>query len=449
MNLILSPPPKKAIGITMGVILSLGIGVILVNNILLQKPKKEEQAIKLNVFALQSKIKNIKQHLNKLHGNLKVKLNESKQNKQITHQDYLEQFIRLTERYVFNSPVISDLETYEAIAEKIVRDKNYKDALPELIKIKDGYQQLISYLAESQSGLNSQCGKLPQSSLRSQNTHTLAPSKELGQTIQTVPTETKDPREVDLIKTYQEAICFFKTIEIRLHYLRKYAGKLVIIPAGTFKMGSNNGDSNEKPVHTVHVRSFKLMAKEVTFTQYDAYANATSQPQPNDEGWGRGNLPVINVNWHQARDYAAWLSKKTGQRFRLPSEAEWEYAARAGNNNNYSWGDKINCSQARYGHDNGDCGNDHKTISVGSFSPNSFGLYDMHGNVMEWIQDCWNSNYNGAPNNGKDRIDGDCEKRVFRGGSWFYSPFYIRSASRNWSYASHQYFYFGFRLVQE
>ena len=191
------------------------------------------------------------------------------------------------------------------------------------------------------------------------------------------------------------------------------------------------------------------MTKEVTFKQYDSYAKVTGKTLPKDEGWGRGNRPVINVNWHESRDYADWLSKKTGHRFRLPTEAEWEYAARAGSTGKYSWGNDINCTQARYGNDNGNCGNEHKTVPVGSYQPNSFGLYDMHGNVLEWVYDCWNDNYRGAPINGKAWIKGDCEKRGFRGGAWFYSPQYIRSASRNWSYAAHQFFYFGFRLVRE
>ena len=149
-----------------------------------------------------------------------------------------------------------------------------------------------------------------------------------------------------------------------------------------------------------------------------------------------------------ARAYAAWLSAQTGKRYRLPSEAEWEYAARAGTRTRYSWGDDIrnraNCSR---------CGSewdDEKTAPVGSFAANPFGLYDMHGNVYEWVEDCWHKNYRGAPSDGRAWTTGcDESLAVVRGGSWVHLPSRLRSAYRSWYRPSVRDVYVGFRLVQD
>jgi formylglycine-generating enzyme required for sulfatase activity len=138
---------------------------------------------------------------------------------------------------------------------------------------------------------------------------------------------------------------------------------------------------------------------------------------------------VINVSWEGAQEYVRWLSARTGDEYRLPSEAEWEYAARAGTTTRYSWGDDI-------GHDNANCDgcgslwDDEQTAPVGSFSANALGLHDIHGNVSEWVEDCWSDSYDGAPSNGGARVSGDCSLRVVRGGSWYYGPGYVRSAER-------------------
>ena len=136
-----------------------------------------------------------------------------------------------------------------------------------------------------------------------------------------------------------------------------------------------------------------------------------------ERGWGRGRRPVINVSWEDAVAYTKWLSGQTGERCRLPSEAEWEYAARAGSVTKYSWGNEIGSNQA-----NCDvCGSQwdgKQTAPVGSFDPNGWGLHDLHGNVWEWVQDCWNGSYQGAPTNGSAWESGDCSRRVLRGGSW-------------------------------
>ncbi len=155
---------------------------------------------------------------------------------------------------------------------------------------------------------------------------------------------------------------------------------------------------------------------------------------------------MIRVNWDDATAYANWLSNKTGQRYRLPSESEWEYAARAGSTTKYSWGDSINCFQARYGDG---CGDEQKTVVVGSFSANPFGLHDMHGNVWEWTQDCWNGSYSGAPTNDSAWTSGDCSHRVLRSGSWGFTPGSLRSVSRLKLDPFNRLNFVGFRLAQD
>ena len=151
--------------------------------------------------------------------------------------------------------------------------------------------------------------------------------------------------------------------------------------------------------------------------------------RPADEGWGRGDRPVINVSWQDAQSYVSWLSRETGEDYRLPSEAEWEYAARAGSTTKYSWGNEIGRNRANC--ERGRCGDSYRnTAPVGSFGANAFGLHEMHGNVWEWVEDCWNSSYEGAPSNGSAWLRGKCEERVVRGGSWDNAPRLLRSAMR-------------------
>ena len=228
----------------------------------------------------------------------------------------------------------------------------------------------------------------------------------------------------------------------------QYVGKMVTIPSGRFQMGGNGCD--EKPVHEVRIDSFKMQAHEVTWNLYQPCIDAGVCASVNDWGWGKGNRPVIKVSWDDIQTYIQWLNQQTGQRFRLPSEAQWEYAARAGTNTRYSWGNNIDCSKARYGQwSDGECGNNRKTVAVKSYAPNAWGLYDMHGNVMEWVQDCWHDTYRGAPSDGSAWITGNCDSRVLRGGSWDDEAVYLRAADRFWSTASERYSYLGFRLVQD
>ena len=173
---------------------------------------------------------------------------------------------------------------------------------------------------------------------------------------------------------------------------------MVEIPGGTFRMGCVSGRGCvdwEHPVHEVRVEAFELSRYEVTFEEYDRFTEATGRAPAADEGWGRGRRPVINVSWADAVAYTIWLSAETGRRYRLPSEAEWEYAARAGTVTAYSWGHGIGRNRANCR----GCGSrwdDEQTAPVGTFEPNGWGLHDVHGNVWEWTRDCWNGELPGS-----------------------------------------------------
>lgn len=229
---------------------------------------------------------------------------------------------------------------------------------------------------------------------------------------------------------------------------------MIAIPAGSFRMGDIQGvgAKDELPVHTVQIRkSFALGRFEVTFDEYDAFAKGTGRPLPSDQGWGRGRRPVINVSWEDAQAYAKWLSEQTGKKYRLPTEAEWEYAARAKTETRYWWSDEIGKGSANCD----GCGSqwDNKqTAPVGSFKANIFGLHDTAGNVWEWVEDCWHDHYNGAPTEGRAWIgenNGQCGQRVFRGGSWNFPPVYLRSSFRHRYHAGLRDDNVGFRLAQD
>ena len=226
--------------------------------------------------------------------------------------------------------------------------------------------------------------------------------------------------------------------------------EMVDIPAGRFQMGNRRGhrDGRERPVRRVQVPAFRLGKYPVTFEQYDRYCQAARVSCPDDSGFGRGDRPVINVTWDEAQAFVRWLNEHGGNGFRLPTEAEWEYAARAGTTTEYPWGDRMeprraNCRES-------DCQDGFPNTSpVGSFPANAFGLYDMHGNVWEWVQDCWNSNYRGAPTDGSAWLSGSCGSRVRRGGSWYYEAGWLRSSSRSRTNAGTRRNNNGFRLAQD
>jgi len=220
--------------------------------------------------------------------------------------------------------------------------------------------------------------------------------------------------------------------------------EMVWIPGGTFKMGSNDGDHDEKPVHTVSLKSFAMGKYEVTFEEYDKFCEATGREKPFDLHGERGKKPVINVYWYDAKAYAEWISKQTGKDYRLPSEARWEYACRAGSSSRYSFGDNAKqlSIYAWYSNNSGD-----KTHLVGEKQPNNFGLYDMHGNVLEWLEDIWQEDYSDAPTDGSAWISGkDIDFRVLRGGSWYISGDGLSCSNRVWFEATRRNDSWGFRL---
>ena len=219
--------------------------------------------------------------------------------------------------------------------------------------------------------------------------------------------------------------------------------EMVEVPAGTFTMGAPESeawsDDAERPVHAVTVPSFAVGVYEVTFEEWEACVaeGDCDGYQPDDEGWGRGRRPVIGVTWEDAQRYVEWLYFRTGERYRLPSESEWEYVARAGTTTPFHTGETITTDRAnydgRYLYPSGEDPNGlyrGQTVPVGSFGANAFGLHDVHGNVWEWVQDCWNDGYEGAPADGSAWLSGNCAARVFRGGSWNYEPSFLRAASR-------------------
>ena len=208
--------------------------------------------------------------------------------------------------------------------------------------------------------------------------------------------------------------------------------RMTVIPPGTFQMGSpedeEGRENDEGPVHEVRITSaFAVGIYEVTFQEWDACVDAggCGGYRPDDEGWGRGDRPVINVSWNDARAYVAWLNDVTGKMYRLLSEAEWEYAARAGTHTPYHFGDRITESEANFG--------ESKPLStqpVGSYTANGFGLHDMHGNAWEWVEDCYYENYDGAPVDGSAWTTGNCTQRGLRSGSSYFPSRYVRSANR-------------------
>ena len=218
--------------------------------------------------------------------------------------------------------------------------------------------------------------------------------------------------------------------------------EMAVIPAGTFRMGSLASEQNrrdtEGPQRRVTLRSFALGLTEVTFDEWEACVRGggCGGYRPGDQGWGRGARPVISVSWGDARAYVSWLSAETGAVYRLPSESEWEYAARAGTTTPFHAGATISTDQANYDgnyvYGSGRRGTYRgRTTPVGTFAPNTFGLYDVHGNVWEWVEDCWHGSYREAPSDGRAwTVGGDCGRRVLRGGSWSVDPRDLRSAAR-------------------
>jgi formylglycine-generating enzyme required for sulfatase activity len=205
---------------------------------------------------------------------------------------------------------------------------------------------------------------------------------------------------------------------------------LVSLPAGTFTLGSNSGDPSEKPAHRVAIATpFAIGKYEVTIEQWNACVEAGGCSKPGADAKGAPNTPVRDVSWDDAQQYVKWLAKVSGKPYRLPTEAEWEYAARGGTTTRFWWGEKMETGKA----DCKDCGQPWTQagpVAIGSFAANPFGLHDVNGSVWEWVEDCWHSSYKGAPANGHAWETSGCRERVIRGGSWREGASYMPSSTR-------------------
>ena len=247
--------------------------------------------------------------------------------------------------------------------------------------------------------------------------------------------------------------------------------ELVVVPPGTYMMGSPESETgredDEGPRHRVTLDlPFAVGVYEVTREEYGRFVSATGHASGDScyaykggewedisgrhwkrPGFSQGKRhPVVCVNWSDAKAYVRWLSGETGQTYRLLSESEWEYVARAGTTRAYYTGATISKRQANYGRKPGGYGK--KTTPVGEFSPNGFGLHDVHGNVWEWVEDCWNGSYDGAPSDGSAWNSGNCAGRVLRGGSWLDEPRNLRSANRSGTTTGFRYYETGFRVAR-
>ncbi len=246
------------------------------------------------------------------------------------------------------------------------------------------------------------------------------------------------------VQALQQQTAQVLEVAVELHDTLKDGSQgpiMLVIPAGEFMMGSPENEperqDSEGPQHKVVItKPFAMGRYAVTFEDYDRFCEATGQEKPDDAGWSRDRRPVINVTWHDAVAYCAWLSQETGATYRLPSEAEWEYAARAGTTTAFWWGDDIGTTRANYDgrstYGNGPKGEyRQQTVPVDTFQPNPFGLYQVHGNVWEWAQDTWHEDYDGVPVDGSAWVEKGGSPCVLRGGSWHSAPRGLRGAARS------------------
>lgn len=234
--------------------------------------------------------------------------------------------------------------------------------------------------------------------------------------------------------------------------------EMIVVPKGIYIMGLG-GKNRHGPPHRVNIKKpFAIGRYEVKFNEWFACVrDQICRHKPHDHNWGTIGRPVINVTWAQAKNFTRWLTKKTGNAYRLPSEAEWEYVARGGTTTQFWWGDKpgnkmANCRdcesrQCCTAKDHSCCS--HGTKPVGSFPANPYGVFDTAGNVFEWTEDCWNRDHKGAPRDGSARKEGDCRNRVIRGGSFYYFNKVARSYYRSKNPPGVKSYWLGFRVVRE
>jgi formylglycine-generating enzyme required for sulfatase activity len=223
----------------------------------------------------------------------------------------------------------------------------------------------------------------------------------------------------------------------------------MVLDRGTFQMGSGTTPFDRPPHRVTIGKPFAIGVNEVTFDEWNAcQSDGGCAYKPDDQGFGGGLHPVINVSWSDAHDYLAWLSRRTGKTYRLPSEAEWEYAAHGGTSTPYSWGVSIkqhmaNCADCGAGLDSA------RTVEVRHYPANGFGLFDMAGNAAEWVEDCWHQTYRGAPKDGSAWLGDNCSQRVLRGGSFDSAAAYAKPSARFRYDADVRYWANGFRVARD
>ena len=253
------------------------------------------------------------------------------------------------------------------------------------------------------------------------------------------PVPEPEPQVVDKVEPFKDKL------------KRGGRGPLMVqIPSGSFRMGGASGivAADEVPRHQVKIESIMVSVYEVTYADYDVFAKSTKRKIPDSSGWDRNTHPVNDVSWDDALAYTKWLSKQTGKIYRLLSEAEWEYAARAGTRTSFWWGFAAGSSNAHCF----DCKSDYNTskpAKVGTYKPNSFGLYDTAGNLFEWVHDCYHRNYKEAPTDGSVWEGGDCEVRIVRGGAFRSPADSMRVENRNTFRSNKGQYNVGFRIARE
>ncbi|MGX5174008.1 SUMF1/EgtB/PvdO family nonheme iron enzyme [Aliikangiella sp. IMCC44653] len=437
---------------------------------------------KAEVAKLQGEIKTYKKRLDNGQRNLKSEVRDAERNND-SNLKYLQSWQQLSDDYLFEGSSITELEGKLSMGESLLRQdsqESIKQATTTMTQVRDGYKTLWDEFNAAETLL-----KAEEAALRAKQTwqqrkgeYDLNDSNYVTQANTSANNAKSNQRAGELVKAkqnwqqaksdwqsaYSNAEAQVAQIErARANEKERIAAeaakhiKMVSIPAGSFQMGCVSKGycwSHEMPVHTVSINAFKMSETEVTFALWDACVAAKGcSHEPVDYfGWGRGSRPVIHVSYNDiTQQFIPWLNKVTGNTYRLPTEAEWEYAARAGSSSRYSWGNSINCSQARYGRrTSGECGDSQKgTVTVKSYQPNAFGLYDMHGNVWEWTQDCRNNSYNGAPSHGRAWTSGDCSVRRLRGGSWSADARSVRAAFRGGGGRAARHNDLGFRLAQD
>lgn len=418
---------------------------------------------------------------------LKAQLsNEMTQAKDTKAEDLADLQLRqtLAEHYIFNPKQLQTLQDKTLQGELKLKQNAAKEAASLLNSVASNYQQLIanyalialSIEAQKRAELTRTDSKmyyqmrvrsaLPPKTLKAYGIMELAKQQRdqgnftqaltLWAQAETLVRESFNEHIAAMAKWREDAL---KQAEVdkeksRIKVEALLKSTMVLIPAGEFLMGSNQDSLDETPVHKVQIKAFQLSSSEVTYELYDyCIASSSCFYVPPDEGWGKGARPVINISYQDiSEQFLPWLNKLTGRNYRLPSEAEWEYAARAGTTAEYFWGDNAACEQAHFdGGATSQCftkeAKNRGTVPVKRFKPNAFGLFDMHGNAWEWVEDCWHTNYEGAPIDGSAWVEGNCDIRVLRGGAWDYPSTGMRAANRYYFAYKTRRNNYGFRLA--